>query len=54
MSCTTNMLNVLMDDLKDIDMILEYSKEAEEENQTEYSNWYKNHAQRRLQSMQQA
>lgn len=43
-----NMIKVLMDGIKDADMIMDYAAEAMEEGQDNWANWFKAHAQKRL------
>ena len=52
MKSTKHLLAVLMDGIKDAGMWLEYSKEAESEDLQGRAEWFRDHAKKRIESLQ--
>ena len=51
-SCTKDMLSVLMDSIKDADILIWYTHNAMDNGMGEWANWFLNHAKARMNTLE--
>lgn len=52
MNCTKAMLNVIMDGIRDANMLIRYAKMADEADKADCFAWFKKHAQKRIDGLE--